>query len=34
MDARHQFFAVEGFGQVIIGAETKAFDLVFGLIVP
>jgi hypothetical protein len=28
VDARHQFTAVEGFRKVIVGAETKAFDLV------
>ena len=34
MDARDQFFAVEGFGQIIVGAKAEALDLVFGIVGP
>ena len=33
MDTRHEFFAVERFGQVVIGTETEPFDLALSSIV-
>jgi hypothetical protein len=34
VDARDQFFAVEGFGQVIIGPEAEALELAFRIVEP
>ena len=34
MDARHQFLAVEGRGQVIIRPKAEAFDFVLGIVGP
>ena len=32
VDPRHQFFAVEGFRQVVVGTEAEALDLVLGIV--
>jgi hypothetical protein len=34
VDARDQFLPVEGFGQVIVGAEAEALELVFRIVEP
>jgi hypothetical protein len=34
VDARDQFFPVEGFGQVIVGAEAEALELAFRIVEP
>jgi hypothetical protein len=34
VDARHQLLPVEGFGQVVIGTEPEALELVFGIVEP